>query len=260
MKPFLGLSLVLILFAGCASLPVLEIGKEQSDVNRHYYYDIDSKLAYSIDRDDDNIYLSLKTDNEATIRSIFRQGLYVYLDPSGRKGKDIFFNYPISGGGGRGMGPMMPGQRQTNQGQSFEKPSLNVNDLIDNAEVEAIFSYHKIAEKMPVYSQRTDIAVTVSSPKKGNFLYELRIPLDRLEKEAIDELSLGIMTGEMPSMAGGPGGGPGGGGSGMGGMPQGGGNMPSGGPGMGGPSQKKMEGVDINIWFKVELNGNNLPN
>jgi hypothetical protein len=261
MKRYLFPGIMLVFLAGCASLPLIDTGKDQLEDQKRYYYDVDSKIAYSINRDDNNIYISLKTDDENAIRSLFRQGLYVYLDPNGRKSKDIYFNYPISvktGGRGPGMMQNEKMQKQDGQGQFNAKPAFNVNDLIDHADMEAIFSYRDLAEKMPVYSQRTDIAVALSSPKEGSFLYQLRIPFDRLGKDDLTHVSIGIETGtiEMPSMGGGPGGGMQGGGPGGGNM---GGNPPSGGSG-GGPGggqagdfgfRENME--KISIWFKVNV-------
>ena len=113
MKRYLLPGIMLVFFAGCASLPLLDMGKDQFEDQKHYYYDVDSKIAYSINRDDKNIYISLKTEDENTIRSLFRQGLYIYLDPNGRKSKEIYFNYPLSGKmGGRGTGMMQKEKMQ----------------------------------------------------------------------------------------------------------------------------------------------------
>lgn len=265
MKRVTMMLVLLLLFSSCASLPVLEISKDMGSGDIHYYYDMDSKLAYSINVDEDHIYINLKTDNENTIRSMFRKGLYVYFDPNGRKSNSIFFHYPISAEMGSGLmprGQMKKGQMsgEGRQTGNFTPPVFNVHTLIDAAEMEAIFSYKDMAEKLPVYSQKTDIAVTVTSPQQGLLLYELRMPVDRLEKEDISEICIGIVSGEieMPSMSGG--------------MPQGGGGMPSGGmqggrPGGAGPGgdpsgrpDAQAQGMnlqDINIWFKVNLTEHN---
>jgi hypothetical protein len=262
MKAYLFPGIMLVLLTGCASLPLLDMGKDQLEDQKHYYYDVDSKIAYSINKDDHNIYISLKSDNETTIRSLFRQGLYIYLDPNGRKSKDIYFNYPLSAKmSGRGSGMMQKEKMQMQYGpeQAMRMPEFNVNDLIDHADMEAIFSYRDLAEKMPVYSQRTDIAVTLSSPKEGTFLYELRIPLDRLGKDDLSQVSIGIETGtiDMPSMGAGPGGGMQGSGPGagnMGGSPTGGGGH-SGIPGgrQGGDFSPLENMEKISIWFKVNI-------
>ena len=257
MKHYFLSGIILAFLTGCASLPVLIPGNGYSEDQLKYYYDVDSGIAYSVGKDDNNLYINLTSDNESTIRSLFRQGLYIYLDPNGRRSKEIYFNYPLSGkmGGPGGPGMMPRGQMQKGEGQQQTKPVFSVNDLIDNADMEAIFSYRDLAEKMPVYSQRTHIAVTLTSPKEGEFIYQLRVPFNRLGKEDLSQITVGIETGmiEMPSMGGGPGGGM------QGGMPGGGnmgGNPPSGGApggGQGGELAPRSNMKDISIWFNVEI-------
>ena len=142
----------------------------------------------------------------------------------------------------------MPMKGQMEQGIKRE---LNITDLIDNTDMEALFSYKDLAEKLPVYSQKTDIKVELTALEKNELLYVLRIPFDRIEKVRSSEYAIGIVSGEreMSQMAGGP---PQGGGmSGGQGGGQGGGQRVGQGSAPGGESNRNSNMQNIDIWFKI---------
>lgn len=249
--------LVLLFFVlvGCASLPVIKSQPAgENPYDGSYYFDLESNIAYRVTHDEEYLYLKLKTDDETAIRKIMMQGLYIYMDPKGAKSKDIFFNYPLS----KKFDPSKPRQKPTGMTGGY-KQEFDVNNLLDRVSMEAVFSNHEIAEKLPVYSSKTDFKVELSSEGSNVLLYYLRIPFDRITENGLSdmsELSLGLMTGKMEIPQMGDGGHQGGGGM------QGGGKSVDGMQGGGRPSGSDMQGggVDresmmsqLSIWFKIDL-------
>ncbi|MEA2078124.1 MAG: hypothetical protein U9O95_08920 [Candidatus Marinimicrobia bacterium] len=236
---------ILILFVGCSSLPIIESRYNENDIESSvYHYDIENNLAYKIKHDNEYIYLHLKTDDKTTIRKIMMNGLYIYMDPQGGRSKEVYFNYPLS----LRVNPQEMKKRAFNQGTGMND-EFDMNRFLDHVSMEAIYSNHDLAEKMPVYSSKTDFKVELSAPTPSIFVYDLRIPFSKIHEngqKGISKLSLGIMTGkvERPSMEGRPGGG----------MPSGsrpGGGM-GGGPGGGFDREEMME--QMSIWFQLALN------
>ncbi len=242
--------LFLFILTACASLPVLEIAEGTDLTDKRFYYDKDSEVAYSANYDENNIYITLKTDNENTIKRIFRNGLYVYLDPNGRKSKNIYFEYPLA----KKMRAGKPNMEHTPMSGNMKR-EFNINELIDNSDMEAIFSTKEFAEKLPVYSQKTDIKVELSASDKNEFLYMLRIPFDRIEKVRSSEYAIGIVTGEMemPQMGGGSHQGGGMPGNDMQGAGMSNGGM-SGGQRPEGAYDRNSNMQNIDIWFKILMN------
>jgi len=248
------LILVLSLFlSGCASLPIIESQSAGVDpYDGRYYFDVESNIAYSVKHDEDYLYLKLKTDDKGAIRKIMMHGLYVYFDPQGAKSKDIFFNYPLSAKIDHSKMREMQGGMSTGKQQEFD-----VNTYFERVSMEAIFSDHELAEKLPVFSSKTEFKVELASEGQDILVYYLRIPFDRISKNGLSdmsELSLGLMTGkvEMPQMGGGhSGGGMQAGGRSGGGMKSGGGRSNA--NDMAGSGERESMMQQLSIWFKVDL-------
>jgi uncharacterized membrane protein YgcG len=237
------------ILSGCASLPLIESQLAGEDpYDGRYYFDVESNIAYGVQHDDENLYIKIKTDDKAAIRKIMMQGLYVYIDPKAGKSKNIYFNYPLS----EKFDPSQKRNKSAGMEQGTQQ-EFNVEHFLDRVSMEAVFSDHELAEKLPVFSSKTDILVELISEGPNVLVYYLRMPFDRISKNGlsdISELSLGFMTGkmEMPKMdgSGHSGGGmQGGGGSSSGGMQ--GGDMQSSG------MERESMMSQLSIWFKIDL-------
>jgi len=237
------------ILSGCASLPMIESQPAGEDpYDGRYYFDVESNIAYGVKHDDEYLYLKLKTDDKTAIRKIMMHGLYVYMDPKGGRSKKIFFNYPL-------IAKFDPSQVRNKSGgmAGGSKEEFNVDSFLDRVSMEAVFSDHELAEKMPVFSSKTDFQVELSSEGPNVLVYYLRIPFDRISENGlsdISKLSLGLMSGEMkmPQMDGS-------------GHPSGG--MQGGGRSGGGMQDSDMQqsgSIDrgsmmsqLSIWFKIDL-------
>lgn len=251
MKRTMLFSLILIFFVGCASLPIIDSNyKENGNLKNTYRFDVENNIAYKVEHDDSYLYLELKTDDQTVIQKIFMHGLFVYIDPKGGRSKDIYFNYPLKkrpepGAMKRQIKDMQNGQHE-----------FSVERFLDGVSMEAIYSNHDYAEKIPIFSTSDEYMVELSAPNTAILIYKLRIPLEEMDDE--NEFSLGIMSGkaEMPSMGDRPdsgmsdGGGHSSGGSMGGGRPSGG--MKGGQQGSGLDRESMME--QLSVWFQVNLN------
>ena len=247
------------ILSGCSSLPMIESQSAGEDPYAgRYYFDVESNIAYGVKHDDEYLYLKLKTDDKTAIRKIMMHGLYVYIDPKAGKSKNIYFNYPLS----EKFDPSQKRNKSVGMGQGTQQ-EFNVEHFLDRVSMEAVFSDHELAEKLPVFSSKTDIHVELISEGPNVLVYYLRMPFDRISKNGlsdISELSLGFMTGkmEMPKMDGSEhsgsgdpssGGMQGGGGRSAGGMQ--GGDMQSSG------MERDSMMSQLSIWFKIDLSPDN---
>ena len=60
------------------------------------YYDADSKLSFTVSNDSTKLYLIVEAYDEAAQMKIVREGLQIWIDTSGGKGKDIGILYPVA--------------------------------------------------------------------------------------------------------------------------------------------------------------------
>lgn len=254
MKKYLWIFSLLVIFASCSSLPLVESNyREKGNETGRYLYDLESNLAYKVEHDDENIYLQIKTDDQTSIQKMIRHGLYVYIDPRGGKSKDTYVLYPLPVQPGRGE-MKRPGMMTSEGDREFD-----VNVLLENLSMEAIYTHEGNSEKMPVYLRDNDIKIDIHGKGKRELVYDLQFPLDRIVPGSQDdksELSIGILTGkvEMSSMGSRPAGG------GMQGGGKPGGGRSGGMSGGGRPGGENSSGIDresmmeqISLWFKIDL-------
>lgn len=254
------LTLILaVLLSGCASLPeVSSFPETLSGQEERFYYDESSDIRYSVSNDDEHFFLRFTVSDENMIREMLRKGVYIYLDPSGKRKKDIYVNYPLKREGAQKRPDM---QRPAGKPGSFDeakRPEFKLAEQLEALSTEAIFSSHGLMEVMPVFSGRSSVKVSLRAIDDRRLAYELIIPFKRISDKPdgeIETLTVGILSGktDMLQMGGGPGEGPDGGGM-QGGMQ--GGNMPSGDGIQGGEfGGNRVSAVSnpVEIWFKVSL-------
>lgn len=299
--------LAFILLCGCTSLNKVESASESNSKSNEYAYsDTDSKIRYNITNDKNNLHIKLNTSEISSITKIIRNGLKINFDLKGKKGESFYFQYPTAlsqqyaprnlakqenGNIQRSESGNLQRQengnssRQNNDNTQRQRPGVgqsgkfDLNKLFAQLPEEAIFNHYGEIEQINIYSETSDIKVTLKAINNEEMTYDLYIPLKRLSKDgiaALGNLSVGIISGniETSNIGGGrpegmQGGGRGGmSGGGRGGMAGGGrGGMGGGGRGgMSGGGRGGMEGGDrsggydrsammkqIKFWFKLSL-------
>ncbi len=248
-----------VLLNGCASLPAVSSFPETaSGQEERFFYDESSGIRYSVSNDDERFILRFTVPDENMIREMLRKGVYVYLDPSGKKKKDIYVNYPLKREGAQKRPDMLMPAGKPGSFDEAKRPEFKLGEQLESLPTEALFCSYGLMEIMPVYSGRSSVKVSLRAIDDRQLAYELIIPFKRIsDKPAgeIETVTVGILSGktDMIQMSGGPGEGPGGGGM-QGGMH--GGDLPSGDRMQGGEFGGNRDNVvsnPVELWFKVNL-------
>jgi hypothetical protein len=246
-------------------------------------YNKQTKLFYSVSNDDQLLYLVVKSTDTQNSNKIAAGGISFILNTDGKKkAKDaVSFTYPVivraarpdgdRGGFGGAGGGFGGGDRGGFGGRNATPDSATLaarhKQTIDAAKEIKVLGFKDIADSLLSVYNEYGIKSAIGYDAKGNYTYELAIPLKLLNltpgdnKEIAYAIKVNGIT--MPAFmqrndGGGTAGGFGGGGAGFGGGDggrggQGGGNAPGG--GMGGPGGPG--GADLfsptDVWGKYIL-------
>ena len=210
----------------------------------------DQKAALSVCNDSLNLYIQLRTNDEATAQSISRSGLTLYLDPNGKKREDFYVK--VSGGGpsgpppGMSGGQMPGGDRPEGDPPKSDRPEMGQRP--GGGTDFRCYMKDRVEEKSIPMDGAQGPAAAIGQDQ-GFYVWEFSFPL---KEPSVRYYSLDASPGQAVVLGlewtaaadgrqgGGRGGGPPGGGGGMGGGPPG---------GMGGGNQASEQ----KVWLKAQL-------
>lgn len=253
--------LLSLLVYGCASSEKLKQSTQQITVDglsndwpKLVNFDKTLKIVYGVSYDDSHLYVIARTYDENTKRGIISSGLTVWINPDGKKKKDIGVKYPIMNSGA--------GNRKGNKG-----PNNDPNKKLSQDKFKSIMLKGIISNEMKVVQKnylKIDLDVEVKFDSSGHLLYEMKIPLGLLKQKAkndLEKIAIGFemskpvrstnVSGPPPerTQSSRPSGGSRGGGGGRGGR--------SGGGRSGGGAQSVPQSAPSNkppiFWYQVEL-------
>ncbi len=276
-----------------APSPVKVDGKLSEWNNSFQAYNKATKLYYTLANDDKNIYLAIKSTDAPNNSKIIAGGITFTLNTDDKKKeKDAFsLTYPVRPArspGGPG-GPNAAGVTRVVVGGGGDNVRIDVRGFgggngaftVDSAMIKAahertiaaakeikVFGFKDIADSLISIYNEYGIKAAIGYDDKGNFTYELAVPLKALSLSVDNakEFAYNVKVNGLQIMmrmnpdGGGPGGGGrdgGGGGGGFagggggGGFP-GGGNVTFGGPGGGNNSFQDMISPS-DFWGKYTL-------
>ena len=261
------LILSFLINSGCSTLELESTWKDRDIVldgkggdwlGAKYYFE-DTAVSVGLINDEQNLYVSMMTENPMIWGQIMRQGLTVWLDAKGGKNKTFGIRFPLQRPRdeqeGERMAPrdMMDEAAREKMMEKFQESMTELEVLGKNEEVLA---------KMNVEDAK-GIVVKMRNAA-GSLVYELKVPLASSEEKPFalgvnpgDTIGVGFLSPKMQMR--GPSGMRGGGR-----MPGGGGGMPPGGfGGMGGRSgmggMGRMMPQELKIWAKVQLASASIP-
>ncbi|QNK61833.1 hypothetical protein H7F33_14895 [Pedobacter sp. PAMC26386] len=228
-------------------------------------YNTETKLAFALANDQQNLYLIIESLDEATTRKLLAGGLTLDINTAGKKKDGIKLNF---------LGMNQP-PTPTNQNDSLHHQTTGMNaEEHTGVHVIQISGFKNIPDGSLAMPNKAGIEIAAAFNKQRDYICELSIPFTQLglkgnEMKAI-AYNIKINSGtehhqkNMPAGEGAPtggrgmGGGKGGGG--MGGGMHGGGGGRHGGGGMGGgKGSHSAEGSNsqsasaADFWIKYEL-------
>ena len=227
-------------------------------------YNTDTKLAFALANDQQNLYIIIESLDEATTRKLMYAGLTLDINTAGKKKDGIKLNF-------LGMN-QPPAPHEKNDTLLHQVATTNEFEH-GGVHTIQVSGFKNIPDGSLPMPNKDGIAVAAAFNKQRDYICELAIPLNQLglkgdETKAV-AYNIKINSGaehhpkEMPAGEGSTGGGrgmPGGKGGGMGGGMRGGGGGRHGGGGMGGgKGARSAAGLNdqrtaaSDFWIKYEL-------
>lgn len=258
----------LLLFS-CAPKNIQQLKWEKANETKSAvpkYYNSETKIAYEVTNDAQNLYLNILVNDKSTQRQIMMSGLMIWCDTTKKHNDNFGLNFPMKG---RKPPKMTSDNSLIGEAKKLDEPrreqlniqfrSINLNGFSDGV--------HNV-------KNTKGLKLEINFDENGYMMYTAKIPMECLHINSLSEvdstdlfsLSINVPGVSLPSGQGGGQGGPpsggGQGGGGQGGPPSGGGggqgSRPSGGPGgSGGPSAMAGMTEDKVIKIRFRLNQNN---
>lgn len=238
-------SLAAILLAGCSTVKMqsqwnAQLAPSTFDTEKPHktsYFDDASKIRVSIMNNDATLYIQLVTRSQTSKMLLLRTGFTTWIDSSGKSTKNFGLLFPLA----------QP--KKTQASAADHVPRNNLEEMVqDGRYTLAILDGLTDSRQTISISKAVDQGIIAKISLKHNYLiYDLQLPLNRLENS--NSISIGFESGKLERPAGqkasrgqGKGGGKGGGKGQM----------------MGGKGGKRgSHGGDrpqpIELWVKVQL-------
>ena len=244
-----------MIFSCSSQLPVYKVSIFEEDKIEYNHYDEDGKIFYELSKDNDYLYVNIRTNDLPLQIKILNSGVKICIDNTERKKCDNYIQFPES----------------NNKQNKAELRALgdNNNEIIKmkvaNLSDEILFVKDNSKEKLNRYINTKDISTDISIEDE-NLDYLIKFPLNSFSLKSTQFPLLGIVIkgitrpsssntsqGGRPSGTGGRSGGgkSRGGGRGGGRSTAASGRRPSGNSNE--MSQFKSLDKDIEIWNKLEF-------
>ena len=162
--------------------------------------DADSKFEYNVCFDEQNLYIRLKTSDEMNQGKMGRLGFTVWLDPNGKKKKNLGLKYPTPTG--RDFSKM--NASPSNNSNPYERRLEMKRDLIRDTEVLELIGLAKENIVSSRVGLMNGIQVIIVMDERGDYIYEAKIPFKayRLSKASIPVLAIGFETDKLKPISG----------------------------------------------------------
>ncbi len=146
------------------------------------------KVALGIMNDDSHLYLSFRTADQRLIMQLLFQGLSVWVDPKGGKRKTFGVRFPV-GGPMHGAGSIL----QDRTSSYIDREEMIRLALRQQTGAE-IYAPEDFLQQRISLLNNNDLKVR-SGYDRGQFVYELRLPLEEIEELTGHEFTTGDPVG-----------------------------------------------------------------
>ena len=181
----------MLLTSSCKTLPMVNsIEEDQIELVTSKYYDSKSQIRYRVSNDDENIHLNIKTNHEPTIAKILRAGMTVYFDPSGRKKKNIYVNYPIGS----------PQDLQQVKPMRIGGKKADLKTLINSTSTGVQWVQNEKKQSFTTLNPPANIQLSIKANESKELEYDLIIPFTQIStsgKAGLLNLTIGVVTGSF---------------------------------------------------------------
>ena len=126
-------------------------------------------VQYNITNDNENIYISLQTHDEATAIRILRAGVNIYIDPEAGHSKKINLAFPL---------PLSAGFADTKNNNSGKTDRTEMKQsLLIQATAFKATGFQNMEDRMYDVSDKSKIKVAIKSEPDNSLGYEAVVPL-----------------------------------------------------------------------------------
>ncbi|WP_025741633.1 hypothetical protein [Aquimarina pacifica] len=173
----------------------------------------ENEITYTTHRDQQYLYLDIKTDNKKNMMLMLKEGVTVYFDIKGKKKKNVSVQYPekeerqIGGMGQQRQERRRPPEDIENQSEreleieGLERPKIQ--EIIENLSQKGIYTHFDL--KNTFHRDLNNLGIDVSfsehtldNEERGGIIYRLRIPKEQINsnpKKDLSKLSIGVIIG-----------------------------------------------------------------
>ncbi|MCD6179164.1 MAG: hypothetical protein J7K39_04615 [Bacteroidales bacterium] len=198
-------SLFVVVFTSCNKGPIYKSVAEDKMQKEIQYigFDNQSAIRYAISNDKEFLYVRLEALSRPSVLKIIQSGFYIYIDTLGKREKNIWLNFPLGHTDQVFSAKLF---RKTVKENAAEVGKIELESQIKDVGKAAIFGVNETEEEL-VSDLEKGFAFHLESGEYGSLAYYAAIRLDKIKKggfDALDNLSIGIISGafKKPNIAG----------------------------------------------------------
>ncbi len=167
----------------CSPAEPLVIDGQVTEWRTEWSLDPDGKFIYNVCNDDSNLYVRIQISDVITQRKIGLFGFTLWMDPTGKKKRDLGLKYPV--GAHQGQQPL------PELGKDAKKGDLERNLIQDVEGLELIG-----LAKDNIFSTRAGLMnglqMAIIYTPDGTYQYEVKIPFKAFKIKPADVKTMGI--------------------------------------------------------------------
>ncbi len=190
----------LVSLISCMKLPIYH-AQHNSELltvrNGMQGYDRDSKISWSLQQDETYFELHFQTADKTSILKLLNSGTNIFFDPSGKKKRNISFQYPLKSDGNKEAQSMHTNITGPNRLNSRKYKNNGLQKLLRNLDQRILFQNQGSQEVSDYKNQGDGIYVKLFFEDSETLNYTLRIPKDKIfsgEFSESESFSLGIIA------------------------------------------------------------------
>ncbi len=195
------IALSLLSLNSCINLPIYKAHYAQEfsqEVNGMQGYDKESKITWALQQNEDFFELHFQTDDKTSILRLLQSGTNIYLDPTGKKKRNISIEYPLKSEAPKSE---VSNSMETN----FSRPNRTISrksksgmqKMLNTLNQQIIFNHNGTTEILDYKNQGSRLYIHVYYEDENTLHYIIRVPKSEFlngEYEHATQFSLGLIA------------------------------------------------------------------